>query len=94
MKVLIAEDELISSRALQKSLEDWGYTTEVTSNGEEAWEIIQKGEIRLAIIDWQMPKMDGLELCKKIRQEYQANNEEYLIIPESDIKAIIKDSDE
>ena len=42
MKVLIAEDELISSRALQKSLEDWGYTTEVTSNGEEAWEIIDQ----------------------------------------------------
>jgi diguanylate cyclase (GGDEF)-like protein len=80
MNVLIAEDDIISCRALEKNLQGWGYTVLVTKNGEEAWEIIKNGEIRLAILDWGMPKMDGLELCHKIRNEYQPKEEKYLYI--------------
>lgn len=80
MKVLIAEDDLISCRALEKNLQDWGYEVLVTKNGEEAWSIIKEGGIRLAILDWSMPKMDGLELCHKIRNEYQQEMSEYIYI--------------
>jgi len=80
MNVLIAEDDVISCRALEKNLQDWGYKVLVTKNGEEAWEIIKNGGIRLAILDWSMPKMDGLELCHKIRNEYQPKEEKYLYI--------------
>jgi two-component system cell cycle response regulator len=80
MNVLIAEDDIISCRALEKNLEDWGYKVFVTKNGEEAWEIIKKEEIRLAILDWGMPKIDGLELCHKIRNEYQPAEEKYIYI--------------
>jgi two-component system cell cycle response regulator len=80
MNILIAEDDIISSRALEKNLKDWGYKVIVTKNGNEAWEIIQKGGIRLAILDWSMPKMDGLELCHKIRNEYQPKVEKYMYI--------------
>ena len=80
MNVLIAEDDIISCRALEKNLRDWGYRVRVTKNGEEAWEIIKNGGIRLAIVDWGMPKMDGLELCHKIRNEYQPKEEKYLYI--------------
>ncbi|MGB6865853.1 MAG: diguanylate cyclase [Candidatus Aminicenantaceae bacterium] len=80
MNVLIAEDDIISCRALEKNLQDWGYSVLVTKNGEEAWEIIKNGGIRLAILDWGMPKMDGLELCHKIRNEYQPKEEKYLYI--------------
>lgn len=80
LNVLIAEDDIISCRALEKNLQDWGYSVLVTKNGEEAWEIIKNGEIRLAILDWGMPKMDGLELCHKIRNEYQSKEEKYLYI--------------
>ena len=80
MNVLIAEDDIISCRALEKNLRDWGYRVHVTKNGEEAWEIIKNGGIRLAIVDWGMPKMNGLELCHKIRNEYQPREEKYLYI--------------
>jgi diguanylate cyclase (GGDEF)-like protein len=80
MNVLIAEDDVISCRALEKNLQDWEYKVTVTNNGEEAWKIIQNGGIRLAILDWSMPKMDGLELCHKIRNEYQPKEEKYLYI--------------
>lgn len=80
MNVLIAEDDIISCRALEKNLQDWGYEVLVTKNGEEAWEIIRNGGIRLAILDWSMPKMNGLELCHKIRNEYQPKEEKYIYI--------------
>ncbi|MFC2163492.1 diguanylate cyclase [Acidobacteriota bacterium] len=80
MKVLIAEDDIISCRALEKNLQDWDYEVIVTKNGEEAWDIIRQGGIRLAILDWNMPKMDGLELCHKIRNEYQQDKSEYIYL--------------
>lgn len=80
MKILIAEDDIISCHALEKNLQDWGYEVLVTKNGEEAWEVIKQGDIRLAILDWTMPKMDGLELCHKIRNEYQQEKSEYIYI--------------
>jgi diguanylate cyclase (GGDEF)-like protein len=80
INVLIAEDDIISCKALEKNLQDWGYKVLVTKNGEEAWEIIKNGGIRLAILDWGMPKMDGLELCHKIRNEYQPKEEKYIYI--------------
>ncbi len=80
MKVLIAEDDIISCRALEKNLLDWGYEVIVTNNGEDAWKIINQGGIRLSVLDWNMPKMDGLELCHKIRNEYQQDKSEYIYL--------------
>jgi len=80
MKVLIAEDEVISSRALEKSIKDWGYKTIITKNGKNAWEAIKKGDIRLAILDWMMPGINGVELCHKIRQEIQEKKSKYIYI--------------
>jgi CheY-like chemotaxis protein len=68
MKVLIAEDDAISSRVLEARLSKWGYEVVKTSNGHEAYEQLrQKNAPRLAILDWMMPEMDGVEVCKKIR---------------------------
>ncbi len=69
MKVLIAEDDLVSSRLLEIYLDKWGYDVLVAGDGNEAWEAIQDPEApNLVISDWMMPNMDGLELCRKIRQ--------------------------
>ena len=68
MKILIAEDDPVSRRLLQALLQKWGYEVTVASDGEEAWELLQQeGAPRLAIIDWMMPKMDGAEVCRKVR---------------------------
>ncbi|MCK5171837.1 MAG: response regulator [Planctomycetes bacterium] len=69
MKVLIAEDDLVTQMALEKNLKEWGYTVLLAENGEQAWQAVQEHEPRLAIFDWMMPGMDGLELCKRIRRQ-------------------------
>lgn len=69
MKVLIAEDDPVSSRILERNMKDWGYEVIIANNGQEAWRVFQKEEIRMSILDWMMPKIDGLELCQKMRQK-------------------------
>lgn len=68
MKILIAEDDVISSRILEKNLKNWGYDVVIARSGEAAWESLQDETLRLAILDWMMPGMDGTEICKKIRR--------------------------
>ena len=68
MKILIAEDDPISRRVLEANLLEWGYEVMVASDSGEAWEIIQQPESpNLIISDWMMPRMDGLALCREIR---------------------------
>ncbi len=70
MKILIAEDDLVSSKLLKKILETQGYDVLTAKDGQEGWEIFQKEkeDIGLAVIDWIMPRMDGLKLCQKIKK--------------------------
>lgn len=68
MTVLIAEDDVISCRILERILQKWGYTTMIANNGLEAWNVLQTRDApKLALLDWMMPKMSGIEVCQKIR---------------------------
>ena len=69
MNVLIADDEPVSRRLLEILLNKWGYNVSVAADGEEAWRVLQ-GSTRfsIAILDWMMPGMDGVQVCRKIRQ--------------------------
>ena len=68
MRILIADDDRLSARILQASLEGSGYEVLMARNGIEALHILQSEDSpRLAILDWMMPEMDGLEVCRKIR---------------------------
>lgn len=68
MKVLIADDDPVSRRLLEASLEKWGYDAEAVVNGSAAWEIMQHAQPpQLLILDWLMPQIDGLELCRRAR---------------------------
>jgi two-component system cell cycle response regulator len=80
VKVLIAEDSLVTSMNLNKNISSWGYQVVTARNGWEAWNLINKDEIRLAILDWMMPGIDGLQLCKKIRQEQVGKKSKYIYI--------------
>lgn len=67
-KVLVADDEPISQAAVATTLESFGYEVIEATNGLEAWEILQKNEAPLLVImDWTMPDMDGVEVCRKVR---------------------------
>ncbi len=68
MRVLIVDDEPIVRRLHEASLTGWGYQVVSASSGEQAWELFQQDNSpALAILDWTMPGMDGLELCRRIR---------------------------
>jgi len=69
MRVLIAEDDLTSHKILKAVLDKWGYEVVSTCNGREAWQALQDADSpRLAILDWMMPEMDGVEIIRKIRE--------------------------
>jgi len=69
MKILIVDDDPVSRRLLEAFLSKWGYEVAVTTDGSEAWEVLQKPEApSLVLSDWMMPNVDGLELCHKIRE--------------------------
>jgi diguanylate cyclase (GGDEF)-like protein len=69
MKILIAEDDPVSRRLLQRTLEKWEYEVFAVEDGVEAFQVITEEDIGLVITDWMMPRMDGPTLCQKIRQE-------------------------
>jgi sigma-B regulation protein RsbU (phosphoserine phosphatase) len=69
MKVLIAEDDVTSRMMLKAILTKWGYEVVETSDGDEAWQVLQREDApRLAILDWVMPGISGDELCRKVRE--------------------------
>ena len=70
MKVLIADDNPVFQNVLESMLTSWGYDVIVAGNGDEAWLQLQAEESpRLAILDWMMPGMDGIEVCRRVRSE-------------------------
>lgn len=69
MRILIAEDDPVSRRVLQATLVKWGHDVTSCSDGPEAWRELQKDDPpSLLILDWMMPGMDGIEICRKVRQ--------------------------
>ena len=68
MRILIADDDRMSTVMLSRTLVDWDFDVVVAQDGIAAWECISGHEPpALAIIDWMMPGLDGIELCRRIR---------------------------
>ncbi len=68
MKILIAEDDPVSRLVLAATLAKFGYEVVVTVNGAQAWAAFQSADApHLAILDWMMPEIEGVELCRRIR---------------------------
>jgi DNA-binding response OmpR family regulator len=72
MKILVAEDQAVSRHILAANLHKWGYDVTAVEDGTRAWEVLQGEEApQLAILDWLMPGMDGIEICRQLRQRPQ-----------------------
>jgi len=70
MKVLIAEDDPASNALLKSLLLKWGFDVVNTFGGVEAWKALQREDTpQIAILDWMMPGMDGLEVCRRVREQ-------------------------
>lgn len=68
-RILIADDDAISRAVLGAYLARWGFEVVVGEDGDEAWTELQKDDgPQLAILDWMMPGVDGVELCRRARQ--------------------------
>ncbi|MFO7554829.1 MAG: response regulator, partial [Desulfobacterales bacterium] len=69
MKILIAEDNDTSRRILEAVLIKWSYEVTSASDGNEAWEKLQEKDApRLMVLDWMMPGINGVEICRRLRQ--------------------------
>jgi len=72
MRILVAEDDPAFRHLLEEVLAKWGHDVVVARDGNEAWQVLScKDAPRLAILDWMMPGIDGVEICRKVRQELQ-----------------------
>ena len=70
MKILVAEDEEMSRRLLTANLSKKGYEVVPATNGREAWDLLQTPEApQIAILDWTMPEMDGVDVCVELRKK-------------------------
>jgi two-component system, cell cycle response regulator len=70
VKVLVAEDDVTSRSILAAVLTKCGFDPVVVEDGGAAWVILQRPEApRLLLLDWSMPEMDGVEICRRLRDK-------------------------
>jgi two-component system cell cycle response regulator len=80
MRVLVAEDDLTSRLVLQNNMAKWGYEVLAVSDGERAWEELQKPDApALRVLDWEMPGIDGIDLCRMVRAA-ESSHPSYIIL--------------
>jgi DNA-binding response OmpR family regulator len=81
LKVLVADDDAPTRILLRAAISQWGYEVIEAKDGEHAWELLHTGEpARLLILDWLMPKLDGISLCERIKKEFTSQPYTYIIL--------------
>lgn len=79
--VLVVDDSAVYRRLIAGHLEKWGFSVTVAASGLEGWEILKRHDSpTLVVSDWMMPEMDGLELCRKVREGRSADSYVYVIL--------------
>ena len=68
MRILIVEDEKKMASFIERGLKEEGYAVDTAWDGEQGWEYVSTNDYDVVILDWMLPKMNGLALCAKIRQ--------------------------
>ena len=91
MKILIAEDDGASRLLLKKIVEKQGHEVIEAADGEEAWQAYLCGDVSFVLLDWMMPKMDGIEICRKIRAYEHDHDRDYTYIIMVTVKSGTKD---
>src|ERR1051326_2790071 len=81
MRILIADDSIVSRHLLDATLRKWGYEVVVACDGLEAWNLLQgENAPRIAILDWVMPSLTGPEVCKRVREHSRDSEAAYTYI--------------
>jgi len=72
MKILIAEDDVVTQKMLASLLTRWDFTVSTADTGTEAWEMLTAADSpNLVLLDWQMPGLDGVDICRLLRQQQE-----------------------
>jgi len=80
MKILIAEDDPVSLTILKAALQSEGHDVVTSASGAEAWEIFDREPSRVIVSDWMMPDVDGLELCRRVRQRTKTEYTYFILL--------------
>jgi diguanylate cyclase (GGDEF)-like protein len=87
LKVLIAEDSIVSTHLLFTTLRRWGFDVVVAKDGNQAWRELQEEDApRLAILDWEMPGLTGPEVCRLVRKQLDRQYSYLLLLTSRHLK--------
>lgn len=84
MRVLIVDDDEIALELLEHTLSEAGHDVVKATNGREALALIRTGEFRMLISDWEMPEMDGIELCRRVRERHYGGYVYVILVTSND----------
>ena len=81
MQILVVEDSPVYRQLLASHLQEWSFPFTIAKNGTEAWTLLQRSDCpRLILLDWVLPDIDGIELCRRIRLAGSGNSYSYIIL--------------
>lgn len=88
MKILVADDDPVWRHMIRAMIQEWGDQPVPAADGREAWKVLQGPERpSLAILDWMMPGIDGLDICRRLREEQDAPYVYVLLLTAKESKA-------
>ncbi|MFC1679537.1 PleD family two-component system response regulator [Elusimicrobiota bacterium] len=88
MTILVADDDDMFRDLVNEILTQGGYKVILAKDGQEGWDLLQKEKIDMAVLDLNMPNMDGMELTKKVRETPQLQNLPILMLT---VRALVED---
>jgi two-component system cell cycle response regulator len=80
VKVLIAEDDAVSRLTLRRAIEQLGHEVLVATDGTDAWELYRQHTVDVIVSDWLMPGMDGLDLCRRVRESQRETYTYFMLL--------------
>jgi two-component system cell cycle response regulator len=81
MEILVVEDSPVYRQLLTSHLKEWGFPFSIAKDGSEAWTLLQRPDCpKLVLLDWVLPDIDGVELCRRIRLAGVGNSYSYVIL--------------
>ena len=84
MKILAAEDDPVARAVLRQALRRLGHEVVEAEDGEAAWEHFEREPVRVIVSDWLMPRLDGLELCRRVRARLGGEYVYFILLTSSD----------
>lgn len=79
LRILLADDDLLMRELLQTVFEAYGHEVAIFDDGADAWAAFDEAPAPMVVLDWEMPRMDGLEVCRRIR-DHEAGEDTYLLV--------------